>query len=399
MECLPAAKFPRVRRVWVVPTVVVAVAMGCTTNTGSARVSGPAGPTAIGQASRVDVSGLSPGQRVTVTVTSTDARQVRWRSRTEETADRSGHLSLDAVALITAMTPLDPDPAGAYFWSRGTQAFRVQVSGVSTTVLRRLAPHPIYAAPVTADGLVGTYYSARLAGRHSAVLLIGGSEGGTPGPLLPALLAGDGHPVLALAYFKAPGLPDSLADIPLEYFATALRWLSRQPGVDPDHLVVDGDSRGGEAALLIGATFPTLVHGVVAGVPSNVAVCSYPGCTGPAWTLHGRPVPFTRQFNDPYPTDDPRAVIQVEHINGPVLLNCGGLDPIWHSCAYARAVMSRLGHRRFDDQLQACSDCDHFVGRGIPGEPYSRVGRFAPSASDISTYPKFFDALMKLLGT
>ena len=93
-----------------------------------------------------------------------------------------------------------------------------------------------------------------------------------------ALLAARGYPSLALAYFKAPGLPQTLRDIPLEYFTSALEVLRAQPGVDPDHVLVAGDSRGGEAALLLGAHFPQLVNGVIAGVPSSVV---HPGGADP----------------------------------------------------------------------------------------------------------------------
>lgn len=297
------------------------------------------------------------------------------------------------------MTPIGSDRAGAYVWRgpTGAQQFRVSVAGGSVTVARRLSAQPVHRTPVTAGGLVGTFYRSAAAGGHGAVLMIGGSEGGQPGPLLPTVLAGMGYPVLALAYFKAAGLPPTLAGVPLEYFATALRWLSRQPGVDPAKLVVDGTSRGGEAALLIGATFPELVHGVIAGVPSDVAICSFPGCNGPAWTLHGKPVPYTRQFDNPYPTDNRHAAIHVQRINGPVLLDCAGQDQIWDSCGYAQAVMNRLRHDRFTHQLQRCEPCDHFVGSGVPGEPYSHQGTLAVSLADIAAYPAFFRASIHLL--
>jgi len=54
------------------------------------------------------------------------------------------------------------------------------------------------------------------------------------------------------------------------------------------------------AALLLGANFPDLVNGVVALVPSDAA-------TSAAWTLAGKPVPFTEQLNQVHPTDDPSA--------------------------------------------------------------------------------------------
>ena len=81
-----------------------------------------------------------------------------------------------------------------------------------------------------------------------------------------------------------------------------------------------------KAALLLGAHYPALVHGVAALTPSDAAICAYPGCNGPAWTFVGRPVPYTNQFDQPHPTDNPAAVIPVGKIHGPVFLDCG--DPL-----------------------------------------------------------------------
>ena len=50
-------------------------------------------------------------------------------------------------------------------------------------------------------------------------------------------------------------------------------------------------SRGSEAALLLGAYFPQLVNGVIAGVPSSVVNPGWPDTSQPAWTLGGRPLP------------------------------------------------------------------------------------------------------------
>ena len=87
------------------------------------------------------------------------------------------------------------------------------------------------------------------------MLVFSGSAGGLTATMAAALLAAHGYPSLALAYFKAPGLPQTLSSIPLEYFTSALEELRAQPGVDRNHVLVAGESRGGEAALLVGAHF------------------------------------------------------------------------------------------------------------------------------------------------
>jgi len=135
----------------------------------------------------------------------------------------------------------------------------------------------VSAESIAATGFYGQFW-APPAGtpRHPAMLEFGGSEGGLSGQRIGAALASAGHPTLDIAYFGEPGLPATLTDVPLEYFARALRWLARQPQVLKGQTYVLGGSRGSEAALLLGAHYPTLVHGVIASSPSDVSFGSYP---------------------------------------------------------------------------------------------------------------------------
>jgi dienelactone hydrolase len=335
---------------------------------------------------------------VTVQVGSTDARGVPWEASASYRADPAGNVDLSTAAaisgsyhgvsgmgLIWSMHALKPDPAGAYYW-RGTTplAFTLAVSVHGTRVasasFHRSLSSGVLAETMEslkADGFVGEFlHPAHTVPGRPAVLVLGGSEGGLPDVLLPALLASNGYPALGVAYFAEPGLPQTLSRIPLEYFARALAWLARQPGVDPARIAVLGISRGSEAAQLLGVYYPNLVHAVIASVPSNVAICSYPGCTGPAWTRHGQPLPYTREFDNPNPADDPAAVIPDQRIEGPVLLDCGEADQTWISCPYARAILSLLDahHDHWAHVLYAYPGAGHPVGTFVPYEPYSSVG-------------------------
>ena len=262
------------------------------------------------------------------------------------------------------------------------QKVKVSVSvdgqSVASATFQRLAQSPgVHMRKLTVqeggfDGLFFQPASSRTP--RPGVLLFGGSEGGLPDTLEAGLLASHGYPTLALAYFKAPGLPDQLANIPLDYFANALRWLSHQPGVDAQRLVVSGVSRGSEAALLLGVHYPSLVHGVLALVPSNVALSGCRGCNLPSWTLHGKPVPYSQQFG---PTSaNPAAVIPVEDINGPLLLDCGGVDQVWPSCPMANAIIDRLKARRDPDPhvLLSYPHANHYIGELIPNIAYRFPG-------------------------
>jgi hypothetical protein len=90
---------------------------------------------------------------------------------------------------------------------------------------------------VRADGLVADLFHDGSQNPGQAIVMLGGSEGGRmwsrPKVLLKALV-GRGYRVMSLAYFKEPGLPRSLEEIPLEYFETAFDWLARQPQIVAD---------------------------------------------------------------------------------------------------------------------------------------------------------------------
>ncbi|HEX5441988.1 MAG TPA: acyl-CoA thioester hydrolase/BAAT C-terminal domain-containing protein, partial [Ktedonobacterales bacterium] len=166
----------------------------------------------------------------------------------------------------------------------------------------------------------------------------------------------------------AEGLPPRLADIPLEYFKTALDWMSVRPEVRGERCALLGTSRGAELALLLGATFPQ-VGAVIAYAPSGV-LWGAVGATGPAWTYRGEPLPIVPDCVPPeldavisarvpisaaewylYNLEDEAALgpatIAVERIAGPVLLISGEDDQMWPSTLMAERIMRRLADHRF----------------------------------------------------
>jgi dienelactone hydrolase len=340
----------------------------------------------------IRISGLTPGTIVSLRLRSTDSNGVPWSSSAAFRASSAGSIDpaqsaalsgsytgVSPMGLFWSMRPDRRAAAGAYFWSPRPLSFEITAaalghSPVSVRLSRTLSRTALVVRreSLRTAGFYGEFFSAASAPeRRPALLVLGGSEGGLSGTLVAALLAAHGYPALALAYFNAPGLPAQLLDIPLEYFARALRWLRAQPQVDPGQVLTLGVSRGSEAALLLGAYYPRLVDGVIASVPSDVAICSYPDCNGPAWTLHGRPLPYTFQFDNPHPADDSAAVIPVERIHGPVFLDCGGADAVWVSCPYARAIMTRLAahHDPYQHVLEAYPAAGHGVGSLVPYQP------------------------------
>ena len=145
-------------------------------------------------------------------------------------------------------------------------------------------------------------------------------------------------------------------------------------------MYVLGGSRGSEAALLLGAHYPTLVHGVIANSPSDVSHGSYPRPGSAAWTFHGNPVPYTSAIVNPnVPADDPAAAIPVQDIRGPVFLDCGTDDQIWASCAYALRIESHLTAARFayPHVLYRYQGAGHYVDLLVPYQPGEIVADLA----------------------
>jgi dienelactone hydrolase len=64
--------------------------------------------------------------------------------------------------------------------------------------------------------------------------------------------------------------------------------------------------------------------------------------------------------------DEPRAVIPVERIHGPVFATCAENDLLWPSCAYANAIVARLEahHRRYAFHESAAAG--HIAGTLAP---------------------------------
>jgi len=78
---------------------------------------------------------------------------------------------------------------------------------------------------------------------------------------------------------------------PLEYFAKAIAWMRNHPAVTSDKLAVIGASRGGELALLLGATFPKFRRRRLRAERIVWPGIATEGAPGSAWTLNGEQIP------------------------------------------------------------------------------------------------------------
>jgi dienelactone hydrolase len=379
----------------VIASVLTTALVGCSGGSPSINVDHPT--SLIDEAIHINVTGLSSGEKVTLRATTVDLRGQVMSSAATFVADFGGTVDVAHAAPVSgaysgtdAMGPLwsmwsastaELAPLGSGAPAPLNESVTLTLDAGGKTLARRTIVRQLYDPTVVVrhevvaqEGFYGTYFAPlHVKSARPAILILGGSEGGLSSGTVSAaaLLASHGYPTLAVAYFDAPGLPPSLYQLPLEYFAKALSWLRTQPNVDSRHLLTYGFSRGSQAALLLGAYYPGLVNGVIALSPSNVASCSVPGCVGPAWMLGGQPVPYTKLPDDPSPSDTPSAVIPVERILGPIFMSCGGADRVWTSCAYADAIVARLKahHNEYSHTLLSYPQAGHGVGELVPYLP------------------------------
>jgi dienelactone hydrolase len=343
----------------------------------------------IDAAIAIELRGFPPRQPVTVTALQTFPSMSRWQARATFMSDDDGCVYVARQAPMSGT--YDGVSAMGLIWSAERlpgetktspvdfimQPWFVQLEAMSLdgvraelTLERYVAGPGVTRHPIRTEGIVGTLFLPPGDGPHPAVIVVTGGGGGID-EYRGAILASHGYAALNLGYFAMEGLPRGLVNIPLEYFENAIRWMRAQPWLRDHFLAVWGESRGGELALLLGATF-TEINAVIAWVPSGVVFWALglaePGDTRPraAWTFRGQPLPYLQEDNasmDPSPIVEAgrpvafapvylshlrdaraveRATIPVEKTRGPILLVSGADDQMWPSSALADIAMRRL---------------------------------------------------------
>ena len=352
------------------------------------------------------VTGLAPGAQVGIVAQTRRGNGVLWHSRAAFVADAQGTVDLtrdapvsgdytgvSAMGVIWSQRPEDgkarevfPQPATEPLTT--TLTATANGESIHARFVQRLAAPGVtrhdVRAPENEYGLVGTLYLPdpyAHPGPRPAVLILNGSGGGINEPRA-ALYASHGYAAFALAYFKAPGLSDYISNTPLEYFERALAWLRKRVEPLHDFVAVSGQSRGGELALLLGATFPEAVSAVIGYVPGAVvhsgqnAADPAVGREGPTWLYRGQPLPHLWEGNrtatwapfdeGPAPHRHERAIrtalqdadavararIRIERARGPVLLLSATDDGSWPSSDYSRMVTTKLAEVRHPYPVQ-----------------------------------------------
>jgi len=245
---------------------------------------------------------------------------------------------------------------------------------------------------VSDNGLVGTYYYKKDSTQQPPVIIFGGSSGGNFYESYRNYLedlVDSGYSVLSLAYFdydSSGELPNKLRHIPLEYFKKAMDWMENQPQTSKGQFAVIGNSRGGEAALLLAIQYHE-ISTVVAIVSSAYVGGAYNKkrkVTGSAWTFEGKEIPYVnyqKAISNYKPwwkvIDDKEEVepftIPVEIMSAAVLLLSGEKDAIWPSTEMSERIIRRLEKNRYKFPFQHIS---YDAGHNIRVESWPDLLRF-----------------------
>jgi dienelactone hydrolase len=376
----------------------------------------------VGEPVRIAVEGLAPGaevrlraQRVVAEWTGGRrpyAAEARFRADAQGRVDLatsaplpgSSYEGADLRGLFWSMAPTSAAPALTL--GEGEVQLEAQVEGGSAApVQQRLRLRN--ALPDVQTREATPFPGARFfhrpgAAKRPALILLGGSEGGSLVTRAGPDWASRGYAVLALPYYSPPGwsatgptppelpaLPAAFADIPVERLEQARAWLAAQPEVDATRIGVMGTSKGAEFALLAGTRMPW-ISAIVAVVPTDVVWEGWgmgvAGGTRSSFSWKGEPLPFVpykdfmkemagfqtgaevriRRPQDAgraaNPERVPAARIAVEKIAAPVLVIGGHDDQIWDSGGMAEAIVKARTAAGLPTEAVIDREAGHFLG-------------------------------------
>jgi dienelactone hydrolase len=397
---------------------LAAMALGATLSSAAPSIRIAPGPAVLnGEPVHVSVVGASPGTEVKLTaerwfagLSVQRASPRLMRSEAVFTADKDGRVDLrtaeplrgsyrgaDARGLFWSMQPVaGVERAAAGTVDTSEVRFRLNSGDAKAEASVRLLPALPAVRVQAAEGLPGAVFAV-LPGEHKrpAVILLGGSEGGSLITLDAAPYASHGFAVLALPVYSPPDrkgareipeLSAAWADMPVETLNKARDWLARQPDVDATRIAVHGTSMGALLALLGAAHLPW-VSGVVANVPSDVVWDGWgPGVElgkRSTFSVGGKPLPFIPlmgyeeemrgyERNEPVimrrtfergriarPDLAAKARVPVERIRAPVMVIGAYDDQMWPSGQMAQNIVERRAETGLETEALLYREAGH----------------------------------------
>jgi uncharacterized protein len=174
-----------------------------------------------------------------------------------------------------------------------------------------------------------------------------------------------GYAILAIGYFNADGTPRNLDRVSLDAIADTIMNVAKNSKIDESKIALIGASKGGELILNLASRFKE-IKAVIAMSTSNV---SFPAITWSSntssWTYKGKEVPYVpatlktitpalkgdlfTAFNMMLENEEAvkNSVIEVEKINGPILILSGINDDQWPATSMSNKIIERLNKSNF----------------------------------------------------
>ncbi|MBN8651045.1 MAG: hypothetical protein J0L67_06450 [Cytophagales bacterium] len=201
-------------------------------------------------------------------------------------------------------------------------------------------------------------------------------------------LLAHGFAVLAIGYFKTENSPNSLDRISLNAIAdTILNIAKRTPQLDTTRIFLMGASKGGELVLNLASRY-SCFRGVIALSTSHI---SFPALTissnTSSWQFNNQevayvPAPFRiigpaikGNLHEAFSImlEDEAAVknaeIEVERINGPILIISADKDEQWPASKMSQQLAERLAQKKFPHPYE------HIIVDGMHVEPLNHFDK------------------------
>ncbi|XP_048342479.1 acyl-coenzyme A amino acid N-acyltransferase 1-like [Sphaerodactylus townsendi] len=321
--------------------------------------------------------GLTPSQPVTLHSSLIDEKNVKFEARAFYWANEAGEIDVKKASAVggdyTGVCPM------GLFWSLKPEKmfhrlikrdvigspFHVQINlfgsfvmmpsekdtPLATCTIERWFVTPGVEQIKIKDGQVrGSLFMPPGPGPFPGVIDMFGGGGGLI-KFRASLLASKGFAVLALAYMAYEDLPQTLAEVNLEYFEEAAKLLLKHPKVRGPGLGVIGVSKGSEIALAMASFLVQIVAAVCINGTTTVndaplrfrdiyipGVCYYPEkfLINSMGALDGHEI-----IGDPRDEAHQASVIPLEKAHGSVLFVVGEDDRGFNSKLFAELAIAR----------------------------------------------------------
>jgi dienelactone hydrolase len=358
---------------------------------------------------RFQVTGTS-ATTVDLDVYGVDANGRRWRSSGRHPVGGNGLLDIaDNDEPWVTMQPVVTSRAVPTLFEACDSALEFTAtasdgSEVSSTTLRRVWGRGLVCEDLRGPGWeLHTYRPADDDSCLPGVIVVPGTMVTRSTWATAALFASHGYATAVLAYTGRPGLPDSVARIPVEAIADGIEAFTARPYVDDGAVAIHASSIGVQTALTTVAMIRSPLRAIVAVAPSHVVFQSL-RTDGPpeqvsSLTHEGIDLPYvpvraerllgqvtmnmvrrsllagrssmamatTKAYEaglrDHHAVAD--AAIPVERIDCPILAIAGTNDRCYPAAEMARAIIDRrirlAADRCADDELLIYPRVGHFI--------------------------------------